>query len=260
VSRRSSPLAGASPALGLAIALAALALAEGLARPATAGSRQGAHTRTRVFGHSVEGRALQVKRSGARDAAGEMLVVGEIHGDETAGRAIVRKLRRPGSAPANVELWTVLEMNPDGAAHDTRQNAHGVDLNRNFSRGWRPRGRPGSTYYSGPSPASEPETRAAIRLIGRIRPDATVWYHQHLDLVDASRGANRHLVKRYAEVAGMRVERLPRYPGTATRWENGRWRRHNAFVVELPGGSLSSGAVRRHVRAVRAVGRKVARR
>jgi protein MpaA len=97
-----------------------------------------------------------------------------------------------------------------------------------------------------------------MRLIGRVRPDVTIWYHQHLNLVDASRGANRHLVKRYAQVAGMRVERLPRLPGTATAWENGTRRRANAFVVELPAGSLSAHAVRRHARAVRAVGRMAA--
>jgi protein MpaA len=243
------------------VALATLGVAAGLL-----GAKGGAlgaadhDSRTRVFDHSVEGRALEVRRSGARDAVGEVMAIGVIHGNETAGRPIIRKLRGRGTAPANVELWTVLEMNPDGVAHGTRQNAHGVDLNRNFPRGWRLQGSPGSTYYSGPSPASEPETWAAMRLIKRVRPDVTIWYHQHLNLVDASRGANRHVVRRYARVAGMRVERLPRLPGTATRWENRMWRRANAFVVELPAGSLSSAGVRRHVRAVRAVGRMAAGR
>jgi len=244
-----------------AAALAALGVAAWLLAAGGGALGEAGHgSRTRVFGHSVEGRALEVHRSGARDAAGEVMAIGVIHGNETAGRAVIKELRKQGTAPANVELWTVLEMNPDGVAHGTRQNANGVDLNRNFPRGWRLQGSSGSTYYSGPSPASEPETRAAMRLIRHVRPDVTIWYHQHLNLVDASRGANRHLVKRYAQVAGMRVERLPRLPGTATRWENGTRRRANAFVVELPAGSLSSAEVRRHVRAVRAVGRMAADR
>jgi protein MpaA len=63
-------------------------------------------------------------------------------------------------------------MNPDGTAAGTRQNAHDVGLNRKFPYRWRPISDP--TYYSGPRPASEPETRAAIRLVRRIRPAVTI--------------------------------------------------------------------------------------
>ena len=48
---------------------------------------------------------------------------------------------------------------------------------------WQPIGHPGSTYYAGPRPFSEPETRAARDLIRRIHPDVTVWFHQHMDVV-----------------------------------------------------------------------------
>jgi len=185
------------------------------------------------------------------------MVVGVIHGNETAGLPIVRRLRHIPSRP-HVKYFTVLKLNPDGVARDTRQNAHGVDLNRNFPRGWQAQGDPGSTYYSGPSPASEPETRAGMRLIRRVRPDVTIWYHQHLNIVDHSRGSSRRIVHRYAHVARMHLDRIPLLPGTATRWENSKWPADNAFVVELPAGSLSHRAVRRHVRAVKAVGRVAA--
>jgi protein MpaA len=69
------------------------------------------------------------------------------------------------------------DLNPDGVARHTRQNAHQVDLNRSFPWHWRPLGRPGDQQYPGPRPLSEPESRAAYRLILRLRPIVTVWLH-----------------------------------------------------------------------------------
>lgn len=59
-------------------------------------------------------------------------------------------------------------VNPDGFNADQRQNAHGVDLNRNYPFHWGRYGTsevPGHFTYRGPAPASEPETRANIDLM-----------------------------------------------------------------------------------------------
>jgi murein peptide amidase A len=157
-----------------------------------------------------------------------------------------------------VELWTIRTVNPDGHVRGTRQNARGVDLNRNFPRRWRHHGEPGSPYYSGPRPLSEPESRAAARLIRRVEPDVTVWYHQPLELVYESPGADLGLVRRYAEVAGLPSEPPPRLSGTAPRWQNHRDPDSSAFVVELGADRLSPEQVRVHVGAVRAVSRRAA--
>jgi protein MpaA len=141
-------------------------------------------------------------------------------------------------------------MNPDGTAAATRQNAHGVDLNRNFPYLWQPIADP--TFYSGPHPASEPETRAAMRLVREIRPAVTVWYHQHQDVVDES-GGDHGTARRYAQVAGMTATCLTFVPGTASIWSNHTLPGTTSFVVELPAGSVPPDAVRRHVRAVRAM-------
>src|SRR5207247_7671146 len=113
-----------------------------------------------------------------------ILVVGCIHGNECAGRAVVRLLARMPE-PLDRDLWLVDDLNPDGLAAGTRQNARGVDLNRNFPSEWRPIGRRGDPQYAGPRPLSEPETRFARAVIRRYRPDISIWFHQPQDVVRA---------------------------------------------------------------------------
>jgi protein MpaA len=205
-----------------------------------------ASARTVVVGRSVDGRPLIADVLGADAAPRKLLLVGCIHGNECAGRAILRALEQR-SAPAGVQLWLVPSTNPDGEAADTRQNAHGVDLNRNFPYQWSAGG--GPTYYAGPRPSSEPETRTVEHLIARVRPTVTIWYHQHEDLVDMA-GGDRGVARRYAQLSGLRATCLPFLPGTASAWSNHNFAGTTAFVVELPAGPVSGSALARHLQAV----------
>jgi hypothetical protein len=139
-------------------------------------------TRTLLIGRSVLGRPITVTEHGNPEADRKFLVVGCIHGGECAGTAVVRRLRA-APAPASIDLWLVPDLNPDGRAARTRQNARGVDLNRNFPAGWRPEGARFSPEYPGPWPLSEPETRLAEALLARVQPSITIWLHQPQALV-----------------------------------------------------------------------------
>src|SRR5205085_713605 len=79
--------------------------------------------------------------------------------------------------------------------------------------------------------------QAAVRLIVRVRPVVTVWFHQRVGpaVVDLS-GGDARVERRYARLARLPVERLPRYPGSATGWQNHRFPGTTAFVVELRSG------------------------
>jgi murein peptide amidase A len=229
----------------MTLAAALLVVLVVLAGGAVAGAR------TVVIGRSVRGRPIVAQVLGPDTAPRKILLVGCIHGNECAGEQILSALARKRPS-AGTQLWLVSRMNPDGSAMDTRQNAHGVDLNRNFPFRWRPVSDP--TYYSGPHPLSEPETRAAVKLIRRIRPAVTIWYHQHEDLVDMS-GGDRGIARRYAELAGLRATCLPFLPGTATAWSNHSLPGTTAFVVELPAGPVTSVALAHNLRALRGVER-----
>jgi protein MpaA len=207
--------------------------------------RRPARPRRVVLGHSAGGRPITVVQVG--DGRGvRVLVVGAIHGNELAGIAVTRALER---ISAGADLWILPNLNPDGAARGTRQNGRGVDLNRNWSSQWPGGGKPWDVYYPGPRPFSERETQIARRLILRVRPQVTIWFHQHMNLVWAW-GHSTAAGRRYARAAGMRLYHHHWLRGTASNWENHRFAGAASLTVELPAGSLTPQQARRHVRAV----------
>ncbi len=202
-----------------------------------------------LLGRSQRGRPIRVHRYGNFSSARKLLVVGCIHGDECEGIDVTRRLAR-GPVPPGLDLWIVHNLNPDGRRLGSRLNGRGVDLNRNFGSEWTPIGRRWDPQYSGPRPWSERETRLARRVVARVRPDVTIWYHQPQGLVRAW-GGSKPRARRYARLAGERYRSIRWLNGTAPNWQNHRFPGAASFVVELPAGRLASAAAARHARAVR---------
>ena len=177
-----------------------------------------------LLGRSYEGRpihAVHVAGEGPR-----ILVVGCIHGDECEGIEVTKLLER--SQPS-FDLWLVHQLNPDGYARLSRTNAHGVDLNRDFIA------------------ATQRETRIARKLILRLRPDVTIWFHQPQATVRAW-GPSRPIARRFARLAGFPYRAWEWPPGSASRWQNGLGQ--ISFVVELGSGELEDAVARRLANAV----------
>ena len=142
----------------------------------------------------------------------------------------------PRVLPANLDLWMIPTLNPDGDVRNTRRNARGVDLNRNFPESWVRQGA-GTAHFSGPSPASEPETRALRDFILALEPWRTVSFHTPLYGVDTSSGKDPALARSLAAWSGYPLRSFTcnsgcrgtmtqfvnaRTPGSAVTFEFGR--------------------------------------
>ena len=203
--------------LVLAVALLSTVV---LAAPAEAAE---VHQETVRIGTSVEGRPIVAVHRWTDGATSTAVVIGSMHGDERAGMRVVRLLRT-GRLPAGLDLWLVRTVNPDGTAADRRTNAHGVDLNRNFPRHWE-HADAGTTTWSGPSAASEPETRAVQAFLREVRPRTTLVLHQPLFGVDSYRAKSMTLVRRLSTATGLPVRSFGcsgGCHGTLTDWHNAR--------------------------------------
>jgi murein peptide amidase A len=214
-------------------------------------------SRHAIIGHSVEGRAIEMRQLGDPSLAGELLVFGCIHGDE-CGASRIEPLTH-GCPDAGSDIYVVPNLNPDGAARESRLNARGVDLNRNFGSEWRPIGGPGEAQYSGPRPFSEPETRLAARIVRRLQPEATVWFHQYGGTHPFVRawGQSAPAARFFAHRAGIAFHLLRWPAGTAPNWQNHRFPGASSFVVELPQGELPPMLWDRLAEALIGLGRKV---
>jgi hypothetical protein len=197
--------------------------------------------RSELIGESTRGQPIRAFRLGS--GRPRILVVGTVHGNEPAGSVVATRLLHM-TPPARGSIWVVQDLNPDGHARKQRANVRGVDLNRNFPGTWQ------ALRTSGGAPASEAETRVAMRLIRRIRPDIAIWFHQPQALVRAW-GPSVAIARRFARLAGMRFRRLPWPPGAATAWQHGALPGTRAFVVELEAGELGIREAGRYGRAVR---------
>lgn len=173
----------------------------------------------RVIGHTVNDRAIHAWRVGNPDSPRKVVAMAAMHGDEGAPRQILRSIR-DGRTVEDVDLWLIPTVNPDGAAHGSRKNAHRVDLNRNFPREW---AELDGEIESGPGPASEPETRALMRFLRKIDPRFVVSFHQPLHGIDTYGSKKRWFARRLSREMELPAKEFAcgnACHGTLTQWFN----------------------------------------
>jgi len=139
-------------------------------------ARVGAVSEVKEIGRTNSDRPILAFRVGDPTAPVKAVVMSAIHGDERGPIRIANNLIH-GAPIRGVDLWVIPVVNPDGLKSRTRRNGRGVDLNRNFPTDW---GRSYGQTYSGPRPASEPETRALMAFLDEVNPQYLVSFHQPL--------------------------------------------------------------------------------
>jgi len=226
----------------LAIAVAAIVTALRIWQESPLENVEGGCQKSLAIGTSVQGvliEACQLNGSNP-EAANTLLVIGTIHGDEPDGRRVIDELAKSG-APANSNIWLIRDGNPDGAAIATRRNANEVDINRNFPIRWAASD-PTARTYSGPSPASEPETLALMSAVESIKPTRIVVFHQPYAQIDCPPERTATISDRLSQLTGFKSECIPgeksgsptnTYTGTFTIWVNSTFPEATAVTFEL---------------------------
>ena len=174
--------------------------------------------RVEEYGRSRDGVPLRVFMP-ARDGRVAGLLTAAQHGEEADAALVVRRLLE--RVAGTETRWAVIPvLNPDGLLAGTRQNAAGVDLNRNFPAAtWEP----GETFTyppgidpdirvlanrtnrssTGAHAGSEPETQALTALIERLDPALVVDIHSPLELIYVRGGVPPEVTAKLTGPAGI---------------------------------------------------------
>ena len=139
-------------------------------------------------------------------------ILATIHGNESAGTPLVRRLGKYLQQQPHLmkgrKVVLLAVANPDGMAHNSRFNANGVDLNRNF-----PASNRVNDKRSGATGFSEPEARLVKELIEQYPPDRIISIHQPLACIDYD-GPGTALAGRMAQYCSLPVKKLGPKPGS----------------------------------------------
>lgn len=172
----------------------------------------------REYGRSRGGLPLHVQLPAAPV---EGLLVAAQHGEEAETGLLARRLLE--RVPGDETRWAVVQVaNPDGLLAGTRQNAAGVDLNRNFPcASWSAepsytfppgidpdlRELPNRTSCSSPGSEAgcEPETQALMALVRELRPKLVVDLHAPIELLLVREGVPPEPVELLARSADLPV-------------------------------------------------------
>lgn len=172
---------------------------------------------TMSIGASLRGQTIVLERFGS--GSRHILIIAGIHGDEygipVAGSFAKYLRAHPSLVASGTQIDLIVCANPDGRALKRRGNARGVDLNRNFpTSSWTRKHRRG-TLSHGSSPASEPETKAIVRLMKAQRYSRVLALHSAGGLLDHGGTGSLALAKRVSKAAHVPIVSMPgSYPGS----------------------------------------------
>lgn len=190
-----------------------------------------------LMGRSVKGRAIMVQVLG--QGSDTTFIMGTIHGDESAGMTLIEQLsehlRQNPTLLAGRRVVLLPVANPDGMAAGTRENIHGIDLNRNFAAANRV-----DNATNGHSALTEPESQALQKIIREYSPSRIVSIHQPLTCIDFD-GPAGTLATRMAQYCDLPIKKLGAKPGSLGSF-TGEELKIPTITLELPEAAKSMSA------------------
>ena len=143
-----------------------------------------------------------------------ILLMGGVHGDEPLGVHLAQKtLQLLQTMTAPVCPWVLIPiLNVDGYKRGTRVNGRGVDLNRNYpSVSWSPEHEK-ERYNPGPTPGSEAEIKAVVKLIDQLQPRLIIHCHSWKPMIVAAGEPGHRDAERLSRSSGYKVVPEIGYP------------------------------------------------
>ena len=200
-------------------------------------------------GFSVNKRPLVIKEHRPAESGSEfrVLIMGGIHGDEYSSISILFKWLGLFSADSTEGAfhWRFAPLvNPDGlldGGQAKRQNANGVDLNRNFpshdwndtaARYWQESTGSNPRRFPGDHAGSEPEVQWVVKQIEEFQPDVIVSVHAPYHLLDFDGPTEAP-----AKIGELYLHQLGVYPGSLGNFA-GLNRQIPVVTLELPSAGI----------------------
>lgn len=161
--------------------------------------------------NSPKGNEILLLKRSSDEFEKTVLVIGVFHGDEPDGEYLINRfLQERSSSPLKNRLLFIPCLNPDGKSANSRVNANGVDLNRNFpTQNWEKTEK--DNYFGGEAPASEVETKFLVYVIDKYKPDLIITLHEPYKIVNYD-GPAKEIAEKISEITGYNVEESIGYP------------------------------------------------
>lgn len=143
-----------------------------------------------------------------------VLILGVFHGDEQDGEFLIRKYIDLNPKITKNRIIFIPVVNESGKAKNTRVNANGVDLNRNFPTSNWELSKEKDDYFGGEYKGSEEETQNLIKIIEHFKPDCILSLHQPYRCVnfDGPYDKTCRIAQRISKINGYKIEENIGYP------------------------------------------------